>query len=568
MNAKYKHYKHDERGIALFMAIFALMLLSAIAAGFMFLANTETVINSNYRQSQQAYFAARAGIQEARVRIMKGCAPLNPTGPANCGDLYNANLVPTSTMPTAANQNGGIYITNPAAGENGTILPWVAGNKYFDDTFCKANFGSADLGVTYGSQGVRCTTAPAAQWARQVNSNNVNTNSQSALLFKWARITLKGNLSGSPQCGANNPGCAQGTYPYAVDPAVAAADPTNNKPVCWNGFAQVLLPGGYTNCRTPNGNGDPFEPVYLLTSMAVTPGGSERTLSVEVADDPPFFNNSAVNSQDHVTLNGQLRVDGYDSCSCACAWADPKQTSDPTTYTCTSKPGKTCLRDKYAIYSNSTVDKLTSSEQATSGTTPIIAQSQSQKTDIAKLIDRYKNMAQTVNTTQAPYNYTCPPPPPPPVTTPPTPPANSNCGTHSGQTFGIPPLFPADGSAPSDPPVSDPALGTMKTQVTYTPGDLKITAASIGNGILVVDGDLEINGGLQFYGLIIVKGIVKFSGGGSDKTNIFGSVLAGISSVDDTVLGGSAAINYNQCALASNLQPAPPRLISSREIEY
>jgi hypothetical protein len=73
---------------------------------------------------------------------------------------------------------------------------------------------------------------------------------------------------------------------------------------------------------------------------------------------------------------------------------------------------------------------------------------------------------------------------------------------------------------------------------------------------------------MQFYGLIIVRGVVKFSGGGSDKTNIFGSILAGKSSVDDTVLGGSAAIHYDQCALQGNNTPAPPRMISSREIEY
>src|SRR5258707_3988064 len=98
MNRKCNNHANEERGIALFMAIFALLLLSAIAAGFMFLANTETMINSNYRQSQLAYFAARAGVQEARVRIMKGC-PAN----SGCGDLYNLGVVPTTQMPDANN---------------------------------------------------------------------------------------------------------------------------------------------------------------------------------------------------------------------------------------------------------------------------------------------------------------------------------------------------------------------------------------------------------------------------------------------------------------------------------
>ena len=108
----------------------------------------------------------------------------------------------------------------------------------------------------------------------------------------------------------------------------------------------------------------------------------------------------------------------------------------------------------------------------------------------------------------------------------------------------------------------------MASQITYVPGDLKITAGSIGNGILVVDGDLEINGGLQFYGLILVKGVISFTGGGSDKTNIYGAVLAGQQSLVDTVLGGSAVIAYDSCALAQKKAPRPPNSIAFRELSY
>src|SRR3954466_7987401 len=100
----------NEKGIALFMAIFALMLLSAIAAGFMFLANTESAVNQNYRDGQVAYFAARAGLQEARSRIM------TPSG-----DLHNnAYLL---TMPTTGVTTGGIYILNPNDTDP-AIVPW------------------------------------------------------------------------------------------------------------------------------------------------------------------------------------------------------------------------------------------------------------------------------------------------------------------------------------------------------------------------------------------------------------------------------------------------------------
>jgi Tfp pilus assembly protein PilX len=537
----------NERGIALFMAIFALMLLSAIAAGFMYLANTETAVNANYRSGQQAYFAARAGLQEARLRIMKGNPPATPNG-----DLYaQANAL---TMPTAGVTTGGIYILNPSVVDGAlepVAVPWNPADPYFDDTICKANFDQpGQLNISYGAQNIRCSKvagsgqATTAAWYTTVASNSLDKGTASALNYKWVRITLKGDRSGSPNAG--------GAFPYKVDQnSVPPVPVTDTRPVCWTGTQQVLLPAGYVNCSTPPVGGDIMNPVFLLTAMGRMPSGSERTLSIEVADDPPFYNNSAVNSQDHVTLNGALSVDGYDGCSCNCVWDDPKKTSDPTTYRCTNKSAtKICLRDKYAIYSNSAVDNLNGNgESATSGTTPIIAQNQSKVTDVNALINRYKTQSGTVNVTQAPYNYTC----------------NPSCGTHTGASFGTPPDFPSDGSAPPDPL---PIGGPQKPQVTYVPGSVTITAGSVGNGILIVDGDLDIHGGLQFYGLILVKGVVKFSGGGSDKTNIFGSVLAGKSSVDDTVLGGSAAIHYDQCALQGNTTPAPPRLISSREIEY
>jgi hypothetical protein len=126
----------------------------------------------------------------------------------------------------------------------------------------------------------------------------------------------------------------------------------------------------------------------------------------------------------------------------------------------------------------------------------------------------------------------------------------------------VPPTFPP---SPPDNPVGPV---DMSSQVTYVPGNLKITSSSLGNGILVVDGDLEINGGLQFYGLILVKGVVSFTGGGADKTNIFGAVLAGQQSLVDTSLGGSAVIQYDTCALQQKKAPRPPNSIAFRELQY
>jgi len=95
-----------------------------------------------------------------------------------------------------------------------------------------------------------------------------------------------------------------------------------------------------------------------------------------------------------------------------------------------------------------------------------------------------------------------------------------------------------------------------------------LTSSANGNGILIVDGDLDVHGGMQFYGLILVKGVIKFTGGGSDKTNILGAVMAGQESVVDNVLGGSAVIGFDACALNANYISAPPRITSFRELSF
>src|SRR5215469_9491110 len=59
-----------QRGIALLIVIFALLLVTGIALAMMSSSATETQVEKNYRDSQRAYFAALAGIQEARVRLL------------------------------------------------------------------------------------------------------------------------------------------------------------------------------------------------------------------------------------------------------------------------------------------------------------------------------------------------------------------------------------------------------------------------------------------------------------------------------------------------------------------
>jgi Tfp pilus assembly protein PilX len=62
--------KHrNQRGVALILAMFALIVVTSIALGMMYLADTETSVDSNFRDEQLSYYAAHAGLEEARDRM-------------------------------------------------------------------------------------------------------------------------------------------------------------------------------------------------------------------------------------------------------------------------------------------------------------------------------------------------------------------------------------------------------------------------------------------------------------------------------------------------------------------
>src|ERR1043165_3684516 len=98
-----KGNRHSEKGIALFIAIFTVLLITAIGAGMIMLTNTDTSISANFRDEQTAFFAAKAGMEEVRDRFRS-----------------SANNSLAANLPTASpgNANAFLYITNPAtAGE-------------------------------------------------------------------------------------------------------------------------------------------------------------------------------------------------------------------------------------------------------------------------------------------------------------------------------------------------------------------------------------------------------------------------------------------------------------------
>ena len=111
----------QERGAALLIAIFSLLLISAVAIAMIMMAGTESAISGNYKSALKAFYNAKAGIEEGRGRLWSGSA--NPMT-AVSGFPAAGTILPTGQV---------WYIINPASGE--TVDPKTAGTTYADTEY-------------------------------------------------------------------------------------------------------------------------------------------------------------------------------------------------------------------------------------------------------------------------------------------------------------------------------------------------------------------------------------------------------------------------------------------------
>src|ERR1700726_1929942 len=95
-----RNSRSNEKGIALLIVLMALFLVAAVGMGMIYMSNTETSINTNYRDTQLAFFSMRGGLEEMRDR-MRASAPSPITLP--------------TVMPTSTTAGSIVYITNPGA---------------------------------------------------------------------------------------------------------------------------------------------------------------------------------------------------------------------------------------------------------------------------------------------------------------------------------------------------------------------------------------------------------------------------------------------------------------------
>jgi len=213
------HRSASERGVALLLAIFALLLVSSVAIALIVASGTETSMTANYRSSTQVFYAGYAGLEEARGRMWPG----NP-------NALGAFVLPVNGAPLAVNQVR--YILNPSAGEVVQPANLAADNPYRDVEY-QQEFGipvtAAVVQTTNSVSGVAGLAGP---------------------LYKWVRITAKTERSAGIDTNGDG----------VFDPAT---------PLFYDGANQNL---------TFTGN-----QVLRVTALAVLPDRSRRMLQYDIA---------------------------------------------------------------------------------------------------------------------------------------------------------------------------------------------------------------------------------------------------------------------------------------------
>lgn len=223
--------KRQEAGVALLIAIFALLLVCAVGVALIMSSGTESSLAGNYRSSTSVHYAGLAGLEEARGRLL----PTNP-------DYFNntvANFIPTTGLPLGQVR----YILNPLPGE--TVAPTNMTSAYADTEYQK------DFGVV----------VPAAN-TQTIASVSTVAGIQGPM-YKWVRITAATEQSINVDVNAD--GVFDNTTPLYYDPSHVnvggAADPS-------------LI----VNAAPPS----TAMQVYQIATLAVLPNGSQKIMEYVV----------------------------------------------------------------------------------------------------------------------------------------------------------------------------------------------------------------------------------------------------------------------------------------------
>ncbi len=523
-------HRNHQSGIAMLIVIIALLLVTAVAAGMMIYSTSEVKVDANYRDEQVALFAAKAGLEEARDRMLSS----------------NANPIPLPTI--LPGQSGGSYATYIVA--SSSIKPWTSGNSIYNvptfDSEFMCEMGSC-TGTSFPNSSTCCTSV--------LTNSSYSGPSSNQVPYQWVRVNLKLNATLDSATGKTlyvNPNVS-GNLQVMFD-----ANPTTGAPhECVIGYCPA---------------GDSVQPVYEVTSYAVTPSGTIRMLQNDVA---AFTFN--LNFPSALTLPGPLGsfnppnskgycMDGNDTSGVSsvsgCSYTPP-----PAVPGCSSSGASTPAVGVTAgdIWNSTTLTNQQyvinqiprpSNYIGSTGTTPSVA-----NISLPSNMSNPTQLQQELSAIQQNANVCL------------------GCTSSSGGTYTFSNLDTAPGSLWGS---CGSNCGTTP-QITYVNGNLDISGSNSGSGILVVTGNLTYDGNSSWNGIILVvgNGLTTYiqNGGGNGQFNgaIFVADItnqncaAGQSTcygpADFTINGGGGnGVYYNSCWINYVQKPTSFVVLSSQEI--
>jgi hypothetical protein len=207
---------HSEKGVALLIAISALLLISVIAISLIIAAGMETSLSGNYRSSTSAYYAARAGLEEGRGRLL----PRNP-------DYFNATS--PAFIPAALTLHDVRYVTNPTGGEN--VLSAYPDTEY-DTEFGAGSLAGATVKTIASISPVAGITGALYKWVRinpiteksiNLDVNGDHVQNPTTLLFfdgQHLNLTATGQQALEVTSLAVLPNGTQKVLQYVVAPVI------------------------------------------------------------------------------------------------------------------------------------------------------------------------------------------------------------------------------------------------------------------------------------------------------------------------------------------------------------
>jgi hypothetical protein len=247
-----------ESGAALLIAIFALLLISVVAIALVVSQGTDSALAGNYRTSTAGYYAAMAGLEEARGRLLAknpDCFVTRITAPS----CPNPTFIPMAGLYPSMALTDVRYILNPASGE--TVDPTSSNPSNYPDKEYQQELGwslsGANVQTIASVWSATGTNGPAYKWVRinpvtehslnqDVNSDGIYDNA-TALVYDPANLDASNNLK-------------PGMLPGLVLPP----------PPC------PFFVSSTTNCRPT------AVQAVEITSLSVMPNGSQRMLQYVV----------------------------------------------------------------------------------------------------------------------------------------------------------------------------------------------------------------------------------------------------------------------------------------------